>query len=216
MPAPTASEIENTAKGALQSAGLRGENAPDLAAAMGQCIGQALTLFVSMAMVMPGIPAAVVPLTGAGSTVGPGLLMPPPAGGPGAGQLEPLALGALTSHQLNGEQKPALAKALAQTTAQALLLFTSQVMVAPGIAVAGFATSAPGMLQGAAPPKPLLEPLAMGFLTAEGLRGKNAKDLAGAIAETLATSLDAMMSRLKVMPGIPCTPAASAGPGRLL
>lgn len=216
MPAPTSSEIESTAKGALQSAGLRGENAPDLAGALGQTIGQALLLFTSMGMVAPGIPAAVVPTTGAGSTAGPGSLLPPPAGGPGEGQIEPMALGALSSKQLNGEQKGALAKVIAKSTAQALVLFASQMKVGPGIAVAGFTTSAPGSLVGAAPSKGALEPIVSGFLQAEGLRGENAKDLAGAIAETLATTLSAMASRLKVAPGIACTPAATASPGRLL
>lgn len=216
MPAPSSSEIENVAKGAMQSAGLRGENAPDLAAALGQCGDQALTMFVSMAMVMPGIPAAAPPPALSGSTVGPGKLMPPPAGGPGDGQIEPMVTGALSAHKINGEYKPKLAKAIAQTCAQAINLFTSMVMVAPGIAIAGGVTSSPGSLLGAAPPKPLLKGLALGFLQAEGIRGENAPDLADALAETLSTTLTQMMSRLQVTPGIPCSPGASAGPGRLV
>jgi hypothetical protein len=216
MPAPTSSQLEGMASGALQGAGLRGENIPDLAAALGQCLGQALTLFTSMAMVMPGIPAAVDPISGSGSTAGPGMLMPPPAGGPAAAQLEPMALGALSSKQLNGEQKPALAKAIAQSTAQALTLFTSMVQVAPGMAIAGFVTAAPGMLMGAAPAKPALQPLVLGFLQAEGLRGENIPDLAGALAETLSNALSALMSQVQVSPGIASTPAATAAPGRLL
>jgi hypothetical protein len=216
MPAPTSSQLEGMASGALQGAGLRGENIPDLAGALGQCLGQALTLFTSMAMVMPGIPAAVDPITGSGSTAGPGMLMPPPAGGPAAAQIEPMALGALSSKKINGEQKPALAKAIAQSTAQALTLFTSMVQVAPGMAVAGFVTAAPGMLMGAAPAKPALQPLVFGFLQAEGLRGENIPDLAGALAETLSNALNALMTQVQVSPGIACTPAATAAPGRLL
>jgi hypothetical protein len=216
MPAPSASEIENVAKGAMQSAGLKGENAPDLAAALGQCGDQALTMFVSMAMIMPGIPAVAPPPAMSGSTVGPGKLMPPPAGGPGDAQIEPMATGALSAHKINGEYKPKLAKAIAQTTAQAINLFTSMVMVAPGIAIAGGATASPGSLLGAAPPKPLLKGLALGFLQAGGIRGENAPDLADAIAETLSTTLTQMMSRLQVTPGIPSSPGASAGPGRLV
>ena len=215
MPAPSSSEIESTAKGALQSAGLKGENAPDLAGALGQAIGQALTSFVSMAMIAPGIPAVVVPQTGAGSTTGPGTLMPPPSGGPGASLIEPMALGALSSKQINGEQKGALAKVIAQSTEKALMLFTTQVKVAPGMAIAGFSTTAPGSLVGAAPAKPMLQPIILGFLQAEGIRGENAPDLAGALAETLSTTLTSMMSRLKVTPGISCAPAATVAPGRL-
>jgi hypothetical protein len=200
----------------MQSAGLRGQNAPDLAAALGQCAGQALTLFASMAMIAPGIPAAVDPISTSGSTVGPGTLLPPPAGGPDPSQIEPMALAALTSKSLNGAQKGALAKAIAQSIGVSLTMFTAQVMAAPGMAVSGFATAAPGSLMGAAPVKAQLEPIVMGFLQAEGLRGANAKDLASAIAETLAGTLSQMMSRLQVSPGIPCTPAASAGPGRLI
>ncbi len=216
MPAPSASEIENLASSALQSAGLRGENAPDLAKALGQVCGQTFTLFVTMAMVAPGIPAAASPPPGAGSTVGPGMLLPPPAGGPGAAQIEPLALAALTAQQLNGEQKPALAKAIAQSLEKALTLFTLQVKVAPGIAIAGFTTSSPGSLVGAAPAKPMLEPLIQGFLQAEGLRGENIPNLAGALAQTFSDALTQMMSRLKVTPGIPSSPGATAGPGRLM
>lgn len=216
MPAPSASEIENLAKGALQSASLRGANAPDLAAALGQTCDKAFTLFVSMAMVAPGIPAAAPPPPGSGSTASPGTLLPPPAGGPGASMLEPIATGMLASNQLNGEKQGALAKAIAQSLEQALMLFTTQVMVAPGMAIAGFTTTAPGSLMGAAPAKPMLQPIVLGFLQSGGIRGQNAPDLAGAIAEALSNTLTQMMTRLKVTPGIASTPAATAAPGRLV
>lgn|GEM_PF-795408 len=216
MPAPSGSEIGALAKSAMQSASLRGENAPDLATALGDACGQAFMLFASMAMVTPGIPAAAPPPPGAGSTAGPGMMLPPPAGGPGASQIEPIAKGLLASNKINGEQRDALAKAIAQTVEQALILFTVQVMVAPGIAIAGFVTSSPGSLMGAAPAKPMLQPIALGFLMAGGIRGENAPDLAGAMAETLSNALTQMMTRLKVSPGIPSSPGATAGPGRLL
>jgi hypothetical protein len=216
MPAPSSPQIEGMASGALSGAGLRGENIPDLAAALGQIIGQALAIFAATAMVSPGIPAGVDPMSGSGSTAGPGMLLPPPAGGPIAAQIEPIAQGALASKQLNGEQRGALAKVIAQATEQAITLFTTAVQVAPGIAIAGFVTAAPGSLVGAAPAKPTLEPIVLGFTQAEGLRGENAPDLAGAIAETLANALSAFMSMVQVSPGIPSTPAATAGPGRLI
>lgn len=216
MPALSPSEIENLASAALQAAELKGKNIPDLAGALGIAGGQALSMFVTMAMIAPGIPAVAPPPALSGSTVGPGMLLPPPAGGPNASMLEPIAFSALQSKQLKGKNIPQLGKAIAQTLEVAFTLFTTQVMVAPGIAIAGLVTSAPGSLIGAAPAKATLEPLAMGFLFAGEIRGQNAKNLAGALAETIANALTQTMSRLKVLPGIPCTPGATAGPGRLI
>ncbi|WP_223645786.1 hypothetical protein [Corallococcus sp. EGB] len=216
MPAPTGSEIGTLAKSAMQAASLRGENAPDLATALGDACGQTFTLFVGMAVVSPGIPAAAPPPAGSGSTAGPGMLLPPPAGGPGASQIEPIVQALLASNRINGEKQGALAKAIAQSVEQALVLFTSMVMVAPGMAIAGFTTSSPGTLAGAAPAKALLQPLALGFLQAGGIQGENAPDLAGAIAETLSNAMTQMMSRLKVTPGIASSPGATASPGRLM
>jgi hypothetical protein len=216
MPAPSPSEIEDLARGALRGAGLDGENVPDLAAALGQFVGQALALFAATAIVAPGIPAAAPPPANSGSTVGPGLLLPPPAGGPVASQLEGIAASALAARRLDGDGRGALARVLAGVTAQAIALFTTTVMVAPGVAIAGLTTTAPGALMGAAPAAPALRPIAAGLAQAEGLRGARVPDLAGALAETLANALSAFLTRVKVAPGIPCTPAATAAPGRLV
>ncbi len=146
MPAPAAAQLEPIARGALAAAGLQGENAGDLAKALADVTAQALTLFLSQAMVMPGIPAAAPPPALSGSTVGPGSLMPPPAGGPGASQLEPLAQAALQSAGLRGENAPDLGKVIAGALAQGIQLFTTQVKVAPGIPISGLVTTAPGRL----------------------------------------------------------------------
>lgn len=146
MPAPAASQIEPLARTALTSAGIRGERAGDLAKALADTTANALALFLSQAMVMPGIPAAAPPPPGSGSTVGPGMLAPPPAGGPVAAQLQPMAQGALASAGLQGENAGDLAQVIAGALAQGIQLFTAQVMVAPGIAIAGFVTTAPGRL----------------------------------------------------------------------
>jgi hypothetical protein len=130
----------------MQSAGIRGENAPDLAKAVAQATADALSMFLNQAMVAPGIPAAAPPPPGSGSTAGPGTLMPPPVGGPIAPQLEGLALSALNSNGIKGQDAPGLGKVIAGAIAQGIMMFTTQVKVAPGIAVAGFATSAPGNL----------------------------------------------------------------------
>lgn len=146
MPAPTASQLESIAKGALTSAGLKGEKAGDLAKALAETTANALSLFLAQAMVMPGIPASAPPPALSGATTGPGSLMPPPAGGPGDAQIKPLAQAALASVNFTGENVGDLAAVFAGALAQGIQLFTSQVKVAPGIPIAGLTTTAPGRL----------------------------------------------------------------------
>jgi hypothetical protein len=66
------------------------------------------------------------------------------------------------------------------------------------------------------PTKAQLEPIVKGLMRQHGLRGENAPDLAGALAEVVATGLTLFAQQVMVAPGIACTPAASAAPGRLL
>ena len=146
MPAPTDSQLEPIASGALQSAGIRGENASGLAKALAKTCAQAFSMFLSQAQVLPGIPAAAPPPPGSGSTAGPGMLLPPPAGGPGASQIEGIARTALDEQGIQGENAGDLAKVIAAGVAQGIMLFTAQVKVAPGIAIAGFTTTSPGSL----------------------------------------------------------------------
>lgn len=216
MPAPTSSEITNLAKSALQSKGLKGENAPDLGEAIGETCGAALQLFMGQAMIMPGIPAAAPPPPGAGATAGPGMFMPPPAGGPAASMIEPIASGFLMAKGIRGENAPDLAKVIAGAVAQGITLFTASVMAGPGIAIAGFVSSAPGTLTGAAPQAGAIEGITNGLCSGNKLQGENAPDLAGALGKTIADALAQLMQRALVAPGIPASPAASAGPGRLL
>lgn len=216
MPAPTSSEIVDLARGAVQSAGLAGDNAPDMAEAIGETVGAALQLFMAKAMVLPGIPAAAPPPPGAGATAGPGLLAPPPAGGPVSSDIEPIAGAQLTGKGIQGDNAGDLAKVIAGTIAEGLKLFTATVMVAPGIAIAGFTTSAPGTLTGAAPPAAALAGVADGLCAGNDLRGENAGDLARALGDIVHQALTQLMSRALVAPGIACTPAATAAPGRLM
>ena len=67
-----------------------------------------------------------------------------------------------------------------------------------------------------APNKSMLEPIIVGFMQQHGLQGKDAPALAGAIAETIATGLTLFAAQAKVAPGIPCSPGATVGPGRLM
>ncbi len=215
MPAPGASQIESPASGFLKGAGLQGEDIPGLAAAIANTTGQALTMFLSQAMVMPGLPVAADPITGSGASAGPGKLMPPPAGGPGAPQLEGLASSQCQAQGLRGEDADGLAKAIAGTIAQGIALFCAQTMVMPGIAVAGFVSTAPGMLQ----PVPLASPLegiANGLLQQNGIAGEAAPALGKALAQGVDLGLTLFAAQAMVAPGIPCPPGASAGPGRLM
>jgi hypothetical protein len=215
MPAPQSGQIESPTKGFLQSGGLRGDDAPGLGTAIADVVGQALTMFLSQAQVLPGIPAPLDPISGSGATAGPGMLMPPPAGGPGASQLEGLAQGALSGQGIRGEDAGGLAKAIAGAVAQGIMLFAGQSMVMPGIAIAGFVTTAPGMLM----PVPLasqLQPIADGLMQQNGLRGEDAPALAQALAQAVDVALTLFAAQAMVAPGIPAAPGASAGPGRLM
>jgi hypothetical protein len=60
--------------------------------------------------------------------------------------LEGLATAALNANGIRGENAGDLAKVIAASLAQAIMLFTTQVKVAPGIAIAGLVTTSPGML----------------------------------------------------------------------
>lgn len=146
MPAPTASQIEPLAQAAFAGAGLRGEAIQGLQKALARTTASALSTFLNQAMILPGIPASAPPPSGSGSTTGPGRLTPPPAGGPTAGQLRSVAETELRAEGIRGEQAGALAAAIAESLAQAISMFTANVQVAPGVAISGFTTTAPGRL----------------------------------------------------------------------
>ena len=214
MPAPQDSQLEQPMAAFVKAAQLLGEDAPAMAKAIAKAAAQALSIFLSMAIVLPGTPAGIDPISGSGATGGPGRLMPPPAGGPGASQIEGLAQGALAGQGIRGEDAGGLAKAVAGTIAQAINLFTAQGMVLPGIAIAGFVSGAPGMLQ----PVPLagpLEGIANGLLQANGLRGEDAPGLAKALAQGVDAALQMFAGMAMVTPGIAAAPGATAAPGRL-
>ena len=215
MPAPAPGQIRSPTDGFLAAGSLLGEDIPGLAQAVADTVGQALTLFAAMAMVLPGAPSATDPLTGSGAVAGPGRLLPPPAGGPAADQIDSLAQGFLAAQGIRGEDAPGLAKALAGTVAQAIALFTAQSMVLPGIAAAGFTTVAPGMLM----PLPLagtLAPIAQGLLQQNGLRGADAPALATAMAQSIDAAMTLFAAQVIAAPGVPAPPGSTAGPGRLM
>ena len=145
MPSPTAEQLAGFAGSTLDSAGIRGQDAPGLALALAKTTAQALAMFLNQAQVLPGIPASAPPPANSGSTAGPGELLSPPAG-PTAEQLESLALADLKDEGIAGDNVPDLAKVIAGSLAQAIELFTAQVQVAPGIAISGLVTSSPGSL----------------------------------------------------------------------
>jgi len=143
MPAPTAAELEQTAVDALTDAGLKGDAMDRLAKALAATTAEALASLVSESQVLPGIPAAVDPTSGAGSTAGPGFILPPLTLAP---QLPDLAKEKLEDNGIVGTGKDPLAEVIAAALVAAIGLFAHQVQVAPGIAVAAFATAAPGSL----------------------------------------------------------------------
>ncbi|MFH1097269.1 MAG: hypothetical protein V1749_07195 [Candidatus Desantisbacteria bacterium] len=147
MPAPTKAMIKPIVDGLFASKQFTGDNINDLSDVIAEAIAQSLTMFLAQGKVLPGIPAVVAPPPAApvGSTVGPGSLMPPPAGGPGKGTIKPIVDGLFASKQFTGENISDLADVMADAIAQGIMLFTSMVKVAPGIPIAGGVTAAPGM-----------------------------------------------------------------------
>lgn len=67
-----------------------------------------------------------------------------------------------------------------------------------------------------APQKAQLEPLVKALMLQNGLKGENAPDLAGAIAEAIAGALAMLAQQALVAPGIASAPAATSAPGRLV
>lgn len=67
-----------------------------------------------------------------------------------------------------------------------------------------------------APSKDQLEGVALGLLEEAGIRGQFAPKLAAAIAEAWAGALLELRDQAQVVPGVACTPAATAAPGQLL
>ncbi len=216
MPAPIPPALEAPCRRHLDSAGLRGEQAPALAVALSESCARALTLLVTRACVLPGIPASAPPPAGAGSTTGPGRLLPPPAGGPDATMIEPIARAQLASAGLRGEQTAELAAVIAATLAAGIQLFTAQMSVAPGIPIAGFVTTAPGLFIGSPPSPALLERSCVAECSARGLLGEAAPDLARALAGAIADAFVLLLQGLVVAPGIAASPTMTVAPGRLL
>lgn len=145
MPAPTKAQIKPIIEGLFASKQWTGDKIGDLSDVIADSIAQSLSLFLVQGKVLPGIPAVVDIVTTAGSTTGPGNLMPPPAGGPDKGTIKPIIDGLFASKQFTGENMSDLADVIAEAIAQGIMMFTTMVKVAPGIPIAGGVTSAPGM-----------------------------------------------------------------------
>lgn len=148
MPAPTKAQIKPIVDAAFARVRFTGANIGDMSDVIADAIAQSLSLFMAQGKVLPGIPAVVAPPPAApvGSTVGPGNLMPPPAGGPAKATILPIVQRLFASKNFTGERISDLADVIAGAIAQGISLFTSQVKVMPGIPIAGAVTSAPGML----------------------------------------------------------------------
>jgi hypothetical protein len=216
LPSPTVGQLESFARSALDSAGIRGAYAKKLALALANTTAQALAIFLNKAQVRPNIPASAPPPGNSGSTMGPGPLVSPPAG-PTALQVEALAQANLDAGGIAGENAPNLAKTIAASLEQAVALFTAQVLVDTGIAIVGLLTSSPGPLIWIRKvDQDQLQPLVDALRVENGLLGADAPALAGAIAKIIAEALALLLTQAKVAPGIPCSPGATTGPGKLM
>ena len=67
-----------------------------------------------------------------------------------------------------------------------------------------------------APTQAQLQPLFDAFMKQNGLQGQDAPALAGALADFVAQALALLVAQAMVAPGVACTPAATAAPGRLV
>ena len=61
-----------------------------------------------------------------------------------------------------------------------------------------------------------LEGVILGLLIGRRIGGEDPSALANAIASCWADALDQFVNQVQVMPGIPCSPVASVGPGKLV
>lgn len=61
-----------------------------------------------------------------------------------------------------------------------------------------------------------MEGIFSGLLQAHGLAGKNAPDMATALADIVEQAFTQFTVMVTVAPGIACTPAATAAPGSLV
>jgi hypothetical protein len=215
MPAPTAPQIASLARAAFRDADLSGAHADDLAGAAADTCARALAMFLAQAMVLPGIPAAIDPVSGSGSTSGPGKLLPPPAGGPVAAQLRGLALADLHAAGIQGEDAPPSPPSSPAPSPRARPP-VRQRLDRPRHPRRRLRhrrpREAPVM---PAPTAAQLAPIVRGLCQSEGLRGEHAPDLADAIAETVARALDLLLKQALVLPGIAVAPGSTVAPGRL-
>lgn len=66
-----------------------------------------------------------------------------------------------------------------------------------------------------APTKQQLQPIVESLMNQNEIQGRDAQALAGALAEVIADALGELLSQATVAPGIPATPTATIGSGRL-
>lgn len=66
------------------------------------------------------------------------------------------------------------------------------------------------------PTKAQIKPFIDALFVAKGFTGKNIYDLSDVIADSLAQSMTMFRMQVLVMPGIPTSPVATVGPGKLM
>lgn len=217
MPPPLPPVILASALGALTGAQIQGAGAPPLARALGLGVGGALLLFAGVCVVEPGQAAVVVPppaAAGDGSTVAPGTLQ----GALAEPAVAALVLGCLKAEGLEGEKIPPLAKAVGQSVVATLDVFVQKVKVAPGAAIAGFTTVAPGLLAPLGGPVNGwgLKELCAAKLRDNEVDGEGGRKLAGVLATVLGDACAGMIAGLTVAPGQGASLVATITPGKLI
>ena len=146
MPPPTAAQILPSAMSQLQGK-LDDELAGPIARAMANLFGDALTMFAAQTQILPGVLAAVDPITTNGQTIAQGLLMPPSACGPTPVQTEELARAKLQAEGLSDETLEGWTRVLCQTCDPGLLLLSTKVTMEKNVNVAGMVTSKTAKLE---------------------------------------------------------------------
>ena len=131
----------------LMNAGLDSAAASSLADVIVNLFADVLTQFVAQSQIMPGIIAAVDPISTNGQTIGPGLLMPPPAGGPHTEQIEALARAKLSAAGYEAETLESWVVVLTHSCVFGLLLLCTVVQMEKQVSVSGFVTSSTAKLE---------------------------------------------------------------------
>lgn len=147
VPAPVAAQIKPSALAGLAGAGLEPSETSSLADVLANLFAEVLASFVARSQILPGIIAVVNPLTTQGKTIGPGLLMPPPTGGPHIEEIEAMARAKLSGAGYEDEALEGWVDVLTHTCVYGLVLTCTVVQMEKNVSVDGMVTSSTAKLE---------------------------------------------------------------------